>query len=105
MCLQNLRGILVTGSIKKLLYILALNPTHYTHTEFHICWVGQGARARVILVLRECIWNDPMGSLVIPAIDDTGSLGSPRQLVYPPSSMLPPWVTASHFLVGKKRLS
>ena len=38
---------------------------------------GSGARARVILVLRECIWNAPAMSLVLPAFDDTGSLGSP----------------------------
>ena len=45
---------------------------------------GQGARARVILVLRECIWNAPAVSLVFPAFDDAGSLGyPPRQVVYP----------------------
>ena len=38
---------------------------------------GQGARARVILVLRERIWNAPAVSLVLKAFDDTGSLGSP----------------------------
>ena len=39
---------------------------------------------RVILVLRECIWNAPAVSLVLPAFDDIGSLGSPpRQVVYP----------------------
>ena len=44
-----------------------------------------GVRARVILVLRECIWNAPAVSLVFPAFDDTGSLdSSPRQVVYPP---------------------
>ena len=42
------------------------------------------SRARVILVLRECIWNAPAVSLVLPVFDDTGSLGSPpRQLVSP----------------------
>ena len=45
---------------------------------------GQGPRARVILVLRERIWNAPAVSLVLPAFNDTGSMGSPpRQLVYP----------------------
>ena len=39
----------------------------------------RGARARVILVLRECIWNPAAVSLAVP-----GSLGSPRQMVYPP---------------------
>ena len=38
---------------------------------------GQGGRARFILVLRECIWNAPAVSLVLPTSDDTGSLGSP----------------------------
>ena len=38
---------------------------------------------RVILVLRECIWNAPAVSLVFPAFDDIGSLGSPpRRVVY-----------------------
>ena len=39
--------------------------------------VGEtGARARVILVLRECIWNAPTVSLVLSTFDHTGSLGS-----------------------------
>ena len=43
---------------------------------------GQGSRACVI---RECIWNVPAVSLVLPAFDSTGSLGSiPRQVVYLP---------------------
>ena len=58
--------------------------------------------ARVILVLRECIWNTPAVSLFLPAFDDTGSLGSPpRQTAYPPSSMVPPWVTVSRLLAGE----
>ena len=45
---------------------------------------GQGTHACVILVLWECIWNAPVVLLVLPAFDDTGSLGSlPRQVVYP----------------------
>ena len=45
---------------------------------------GQGARALFILVLRECIWNMPAVSLVLPAFNDTGSLGSlPHQVDYP----------------------
>ena len=53
--------------------------------------IGHGGRAHVILVLRECIWNAPAVSLVLPAFDDTGSLGSPpRQVVYPLVSMVPP---------------
>ena len=48
------------------------------------CWGGQGARARVILALHECIWNTVVVSLVLPAFDYTGSLGhSPRRRVYP----------------------
>ena len=47
--------------------------------------LGQRVRARVILVLRECMWNDPAVSLVLPAFDDTGSLG---HVVYPPGSTL-----------------
>ena len=60
---------------------------------------GQGARNRVILVLRECI------SLVLPVFDDTGSLGSPPgQVVYPPGSMVPTWVTASRFLAENREI-
>ena len=48
------------------------------------CW-SQGTRAHVIFVLRECIWNRPAVSLVLPAYDGTGSLSSPpRQVVYTP---------------------
>ena len=36
---------------------------------------GQGACACVILVFRECIWNAPSLSLVLPAFVDTDSLG------------------------------
>ena len=44
---------------------------------------SQGARARVILVLRECFWNALRVSLVIPAFDDTNSLSfPPHQVVY-----------------------
>ena len=42
------------------------------------------ALARVVLVLRECIWNAPVVSRALSAFDDTGSLGSPRQMGYPP---------------------
>ena len=52
------------------------------------CW-GVRTRARVILVLRECIWNVPAVSLVLPAFDDTDSLGFPsRWVVYLPGSAL-----------------
>ena len=60
------------------------------------CWDVRGAHARVILVLGECIWNEPAVSLVFPAFDDSGTLGSPpRQVVYPLVAL---WVTASCFL-------
>ena len=64
---------------------------------------GQEACAHVILVLREYILNGPTVSLVLPAFEDTGSLGSPlRQVVYLLGSMVPPWVTASRFLAGNR---
>ena len=59
----------------------------------HVCayinefleWGGQVAHAHAILFLREYTWNTPAVSLVIPAFDDTGSLGSPpRQVAYSP---------------------
>ena len=50
---------------------------------------GQGTRAGVIFVLRECIWNAPLLSLVLPAFDNTGSLGSlPCRVIYPLGSTL-----------------
>ena len=42
---------------------------------------GQGARALVILVLRECIWNVAAVPLVLPTFDDTGSLAFPPRRV------------------------
>ena len=36
---------------------------------------GQGSRPRIILVLREYIWNAIAVSLVLSAFDDTSSLG------------------------------
>ena len=53
------------------------------------CWGVQGTRDRVILVLRECIWNTSVVTLVLPGFNTAGSLGSPpRQVVYPPGSIL-----------------
>ena len=38
----------------------------------------------VILVLRDCIWNALALSLVLPALDGTGSLSyPPRKVAYP----------------------
>ena len=63
---------------------------------------GQEACACVILVLHECIWNALAVSLVLPAFDDSGSLGSSLdQFVCPPDSMVPPSVS----LWGIGRLS
>ena len=46
--------------------------------DLHVTLLGgQGACARVILVLFECIWNVTAASLVLPAFGDTGYLGSP----------------------------
>ena len=46
---------------------------------------GQRACPCVVHVLHECIWNDPAVSLVLPAFDNTGSLGfPPRQVLFPP---------------------
>ena len=48
-----------------------------------------GTRARVILVLGECIWNAPTVSLVLRAFDYICSLGfPPRWKVYPLGSIL-----------------
>ena len=44
----------------------------------------------------------PQSLLGPPTFDDTGSLGSPRQVVYSPGSMVPPWVTASRFLAKNR---
>ena len=47
------------------------------------CWEVWGARALVILVFRERIWNVSAVSLILPTFDDTGFLGSPsRRMVY-----------------------
>ena len=55
-----------------------------------------GACASVSLVLRECIWNAPVVSFVLPGFDNTGSLG------FPPRREVPPWVTVSCFLAGNR---
>ena len=42
-------------------------------------------------------------ALVLLAFDDTSSLGSPpHQVVYLLGSIVPPWVTASHFHGGNR---
>ena len=61
---------------------------------------GRGSRVRAILVLLEYIWKASAVSLVFPAFDEIGSLGSPsRQVLYP---LVPAWVTAFHFLAGNR---
>ena len=43
-------------------------------------------------------------SLVLSASDNIVSLSSPpREVVYPPGFMVPPWVTASLFLAGNRK--
>ena len=64
------------------IYIYSIYKLHtYIRHGVRGVWVkllgGQGGRARVILVLCEYIWNAPAVSLVLPAFDDAGSLGSP----------------------------
>ena len=68
-----------------LISLMSLPPTSYIWVGG--VWVqllvGPGTRTRAILVLRECICNASVVSLVRSASDDTGSLGSPlRQVVY-----------------------
>ena len=61
---------------------------------------SEGARARVISVLCECIWNAPAVVLLLPAFDDSGSLGSPpRRVVYTRGSTLS---DCPSFLAGNK---
>ena len=42
---------------------------------------GQGFRDRVILVVRECIWNALMVPFGLSSFDDTGSLDYPSRWV------------------------
>ena len=52
------------------------------------CWEVKRP-AVVLFLLRECICNAPAVSVVLPAYDHTGSLGSsPRHVVYPTDSTL-----------------
>ena len=58
------------------------------HSSFLFCVNVSGMRPR------SCLSSQPL---------TTGSLDSPpRQVVYPPTSMFPPWVTASRFLAGNR---
>ena len=49
---------------------------------------SQGVYACVILILSECIWDAPVILLVLPAFDNTGSLGSPPHQVV--THLVPP---------------
>ena len=63
---------------------------------------GQEARACVIFVSCERIWNVPAVSLVFPTFDDTGSPGCPRcRVVYHPS--VSTLVTPSRILVVNRK--
>ena len=96
--LQKLNSV---GRTRKSAKVFVSNPSgnrtqDFPHDKYGVggVWVqllgGQGARTRVILVLRECIWNAPAVSLVLPAFDDTGSLGfPPRHVIYPHDYMVP----------------
>ena len=58
-------------------------------------------RARIILVLLECIWNAPAVSLFLPAFVHTGSSGYPlRRVVY--RSYVSSLVTGSRFFAGNR---
>ena len=62
---------------------------------------GQGAHAHVILVLRECTWDEPAVSLLLPALDDTESPDyPPRRVIYRPT--VSTLVTASRFLAENR---
>ena len=78
----------VQGAMKNKIFIYGEGGSRFNS------WTVRGL-ALVILVLHECIWNAV--SVVFPTFEDTGSLGSPRQVVYPPGFMVPPRVTASRF--------
>ena len=50
---------------------------------------GKGVHAHVIFVLRKCVLYAPAVSFVLPALENTGSLGSPpHQVIYPSGSTL-----------------
>ena len=60
---------------------------------------GQGVRDRVIPVVHECVWNELVVLLDLPAFYYTGSLGyPPRWVVYHPSGST--LLRASRFLPG-----
>ena len=94
LCSVQCKGIhLETGALNAL--TLSLPPGGGSGFN---CW---GVRARVTLILHECIWNAPAISLILIASGNTGSLDfNPRQVIYIPGSMVSPWVTASRFLAG-----
>ena len=60
---------------------------------------GSGVRTRIILVLRECIWNVLLVSLSLSAFDDTSSLRyPPHHVVY---SLSVSTMVTSRFLYGE----
>ena len=61
--------------------------------------MSQGARVRVILVVRECIWNGFMAVFDLPTFDATGSSGYPPcRVAYRSSDST--LITASRILGG-----
>ena len=66
--------------------------------------VIQGLRARIILVLCECIWNSPTISLVLPAFEVTGSPGI-SSILGGLSPWFSPWLLPLICLWGVGRLS
>ena len=72
---------------------------HFSVDGVNFRYRGQVTRARVILALREYIWNASAVLLVLPAFDFIDSLGYPsRRWVYLLS--VSTLVTASRFLAG-----
>ena len=71
----------ICGRACKLKGIMGKISVILLHFNLRFSFTVAHFMARFILVLRGCIWNAPVVSLVFPAFDDTSSLGSPRQVV------------------------
>ena len=75
---------------------------HWMSTRHNRLKTGRPVHGEWIHEASVSFVNAPAVSLVHKAFDDTGSLGSPRYMVYPPGSIVPSWVTASRFLAGNR---